>query len=204
MPASPARSSTLPPTHPPERLVFLRAISSNSWRPSGFSASAARSSYRSLRARAGGGDAVCKWAAMGLGEGSCQAASRAAGPRGSRTRCCRWGNGDGVSVPGLSVGRAGGRPRPAQVTAQPGWGVCSGKVLFSGGHRSPGGRRPRCFFRCHGGWLNAGAAASGARGPAACTYRPVLPCMLVQAQQRCRQAGAGTALTAWAPPSQRG
>lgn len=38
---------------PPDRLVFLRAISSSSWRPSAFWASEARSSYRSLCSRWG-------------------------------------------------------------------------------------------------------------------------------------------------------
>lgn len=37
------------PGHPPDRLLFLRAISSNSLLPSGFFAKAARSSYRSLQ-----------------------------------------------------------------------------------------------------------------------------------------------------------
>ena len=131
------------PAHPlpsPDRLVCLRAMSSNSLRPSGFCACAARSSYRSLGAEAskgmGGG-------AVRAGEIAVGCPQRAQQVREDEVGCSTWNK--------MSWATCGhgppGRPCPTELQRNPG-GVDSGKVLFSKGPPRPEGRPPPLLFQC--------------------------------------------------------
>ena len=134
------KPTPLQPLPSPDRLVCLRAMSSNSLRPSGFCACAARSSYRSL-----GAEASKPWVVM-QGE-----LARGVG------HCVQWAQPvrenkvDAVTGNKMSWTARGhgppGRPCPTELQRSPG-GNGSGKVLFSKGPPHPEGRPPPLLFQC--------------------------------------------------------